>query len=68
MLDPNTIGILLIAVAVGAIVMRVVAFRSPQRRGSAVVATLVLFAVLVLVVGLFAWSVVGAYVGGLPLD
>jgi uncharacterized membrane protein len=68
MLDPNTLGIVLIAVAIGAIVLRVIAFRSPQRRGSAVVATLVLFAVLVLVLGLFAWSVVGAYVGGLPHD
>ena len=63
--DPNTLGIVLIAIAVGAIVLRVVAFRSPNRRGSAAIATLVLFAILALVLGLFAWSVVGSYVGGL---
>ena len=66
MLDPNTLGIILIAVAAGAIVLRVVAFRSPNRRGSAVVATLVVFAILALVLGLFAWSVVRGYIGGLP--
>lgn len=65
-LDPNTLGIILISVAVGAIVLRVVVFRSPNRRGSAVVATLVVFAILALVLGLFAWSVVGAYLGGIP--
>jgi uncharacterized membrane protein len=64
MLDPGTLRILLIAIAVGAIVLRVVAFRSPARRGSAVIATLALFAVLALVLGLFVWSMVGAYVGG----
>jgi hypothetical protein len=64
--DPNTLGIVLIAIAVGAIVLRLVAFRSPNRRGSAVIATLVLFAILALVLGLFAWSVVGGYISGLP--
>jgi len=64
--DPNTLGIILIAIAVGAIVLRLVAFRSPNRRGSAAIATLVLFAILALVLGLFAWSVVGGYIGGLP--
>lgn len=68
MLDPTTLRILLIAVAVGAIVLRVVAFRSRGRRGSAVIATIVLFAILALVLGLFAWSVVAAYIGGLPHD
>jgi uncharacterized membrane protein len=62
--DPNTLRILLIAVAVGAIFLRVVAFRSPARRGSALIATVALFAVLALVLGLFVWSMVGAYVGG----
>jgi uncharacterized membrane protein len=66
MLDPNTLGIILIAVAVGAIVLRVIAFRSPNRRGAAIVATLVVFAILALVLGLFAWSVVGGYISGLP--
>jgi uncharacterized membrane protein len=66
MLDPNTFGIILIAVAVGAVVLRVVAFRSPERRGSAAIATLVVFAILALVLGLFAWAVAGVYVGGLP--
>ena len=64
--DPNTLGIILIAVAVGAIVLRVVAFRSPNRRGSAAVATLVLFAILAVVLGLFAWSMVRGYIGGIP--
>jgi uncharacterized membrane protein len=63
MLDPGTLRILLIAIAVGAIVLRVVAFRSPTRGGSAVIATIALFAVLVLVLGLFVWSMVGAYIG-----
>ncbi len=63
MLDPSTLRILLIAIAVGAIVLRVVAFRSPARRGSAVIATIALFAVLALVLGLFVWSMVGAYIG-----
>jgi uncharacterized membrane protein len=65
LLDPNTLRILLIVVAVGAIVLRVVAFRSPKRRGSAVIATLALFAILTVVLGLFVWSMVGAYIGGL---
>ena len=66
MLDPSTLRILLIAIAVGAIVLRVVAFRSPARRGgSAVIATVALFAVLALVLGLFVWSMVGAYIGAL---
>jgi hypothetical protein len=63
MLDPSTLWILLIAIAVGAIVLRVVAFRGPARRGSAVIATTALFAVLALVLGLFVWSMVGAYLG-----
>ena len=63
MLDPSALRILLIAIAVGAIVLRVVAFRSPARRGSAVIATIALFAVLALVLGLFVWSMVGAYIG-----
>jgi uncharacterized membrane protein len=63
MLDPGTLRILLIAIAVGAIVLRVVAFRSPVRGGSAVIATIALFAVLALVLGLFVWSMVGAYIG-----
>ena len=63
MLDPGTLRILLIAIAVGAIVLRVVAFRSPARGGSAVIATVALFAVLALVLGLFVWSMVGAYIG-----
>ena len=63
--DPTILGIILIAVAVGAIVLRVVAFRSPQRRASSAVATLVLFAILALVLGLFAWAVVGSYIGAL---
>jgi uncharacterized membrane protein len=66
--DPTAFRILLIAVAIGAIVLRVLAFRSPARRGSATVATLVLFAVLALSLGLFAWSVVGTYVDRLPHD
>ncbi len=66
MLDPNTFGIILIAVAVGAFVLRVVAFRSPNRRGSAAIATLVLLAILALVLGLFTWAMVGGYIGGLP--
>jgi len=65
MLDPGTLRILLIAIAVGAIVLRVVAFRSPARRGSSVIATVALFAVLALVLGLFVWSMVGAYIGAL---
>jgi hypothetical protein len=65
MLDPGTLRILLIAIAVGAIVLRVVAFRSPTRRGSSVIATIALFAVLALVLGLFVWSMVGAYIGAL---
>jgi hypothetical protein len=63
MLDPSALRILLIAVAFGAIVLRVVAFRSSTRRGSALIATIVLFAVLALVLGLFVWSMVGAYLG-----
>jgi len=63
MLDPDAFRIVLIAVAVGAIVLRIVAFRSPQRRGSAAIATIALFAILALVVGLFVWSMVGAYIG-----
>jgi hypothetical protein len=63
MLDPGTLRILLIAIAVGAIVLRVVAFRSSTRRGSAVIATVALFGVLALVLGLFVWSMVGAYIG-----
>jgi hypothetical protein len=64
--DPNTLGIILIAVAVGATALRVIAFRSPKRRGSAAVATLVLFAILAVVLGLFAWSMVRGYIGGIP--
>ena len=64
--DPNTLGIILIAVALGAIVLRVVAFRSPNRRGSALVVTLVVFAILALVLGLFTWAMVRGYLGGLP--
>jgi hypothetical protein len=63
MLDPGTLRILLIAIALGAIVLRVVAFRSSARGGSAVIATIALFAVLALVLGLFVWSMVGAYIG-----
>ena len=48
---PGTLRSILIAIAVGAIVLRVVAFRGPARRGSATVATLVLFAILALVPG-----------------
>ena len=66
MLNPNTLGIILIAVAVGAILLRVVAFRSPNRRGSAAVATLVVFAILALVLGLFTWTVVRGYISGIP--
>lgn len=66
MLDPNTFGIVLIAVAVGATVLRLIAFRSPNRRGSAAIATLVLFAILALVLGLFAWAMVAGYIGGIP--
>ena len=58
MLDPGTLRILLIAIAVGAIVLRVVAFRSPARGASAVIATVALFAVLALVLGLFVWAAV----------
>lgn len=65
MLDPSTVRILLVAIAVGAIVLRVVAFRGPARAGSAVIATVALFAVLALVLGLFVWSMVGAYIGAL---
>ena len=61
--DPTAFRILLIAVAVGAIVLRVLAFRSQARRGSTFVATIALFAVLILVLGLFVWSMVGAYIG-----
>ena len=63
--DASTLRIVLIAIAVGAIVLRVVAFRSPARSGSAVIATVALFAVLALVLGLFVWSMVGAYIGAL---
>jgi uncharacterized membrane protein len=63
MLDSATLRILLIAIAVGAIVLRAVAFRSPARSGSALIATVALFAVLALVLGLFVWSMVGAYIG-----
>ena len=61
--DPTAFRVLLIAVAVGAIVLRVLAFRNAARRGSTLVATIALFAVLVLVLGLFVWSMVGAYIG-----
>lgn len=61
--DPSILRIVLIAVAVGAIVLRVVAFRSPARGGSAVIATIALFVVLAVVLGLFVWSMVGAYIG-----
>jgi hypothetical protein len=61
--DPSILRIVLVAVAVGAIVLRVVAFRSPARGGSAVIATIALFAVLAVVLGLFVWSMVGAYIG-----
>jgi hypothetical protein len=61
--DPSTLRMLLIAIAVGAIVLRVVAFRSSARRGSAVIATIALFAVLAFVLGLLMWSMVGAYIG-----
>ncbi len=64
--DPNALGIILIAVAVSATALRVIAYRSPNRRGSAAAATLVLFAILAVVLGLFAWSMVGGYIGGLP--
>lgn len=66
MFDANTIGIIFIGVAVGAIVLRLVAIRQPEHRTAVNVATLAMFAILVLVIGLLAWSVVGAYVGGLP--
>ena len=66
--DPTVLRSILIAIAIAAIVLRVVAFRGPGRRGSATVATLVLFAILALSLGLFAWSVVGAYVDRLPHD
>jgi hypothetical protein len=61
--DPSALRILLIAIAIGAIVLRVVAFRSPTRPGSAVIATIALFGVLAVVLGLFVWSMVGAYIG-----
>lgn len=61
--DPSILRIVLIAVAVGAIVLRVVAFRSPARGSSAVIATIALFVVLAVVLGLFVWSMVGAYIG-----
>jgi hypothetical protein len=66
MLSANAIGIIFIAVAVGAFVLRLVAIRRPQHRTAVNVATLVMFTLLALVIGLLAWSVVGAYVGGLP--
>jgi hypothetical protein len=64
--DANTLGIILIAVAVAAFALRVVAIRRPELRTWATVASIIVFAILALVLGLFAWSVVGAYVGGIP--
>ena len=64
--DPNTIGIALITMAVGTFVLRLVAARRPALRPWATLATLVMLVVLVLVIGLLAWSVVGSYADRLP--
>jgi hypothetical protein len=64
--EPTIVGIALIAMAVGAFVLRLVAARQPALRPWATLATLVMLAVLVLVIGLLAWSVVGSYADRLP--
>lgn len=66
MVNANLIGIIFIAVAVGTFALRLVAIRRPEHRVAINVATLAIFAILALVLGFFAWSVVGAYVGALP--
>jgi hypothetical protein len=64
--DPNTLGVILIAVAAGALILRLLAARSSRLRPWAMIGTLAILGVLVLVIGLVAWSVVRAYVGALP--
>ena len=66
MIDANTFGVVLIAAAVGAFVLRLVAVRKPELRAWANIAALVLLAILVGLIALLLSSVVGAYVGGLP--
>ena len=66
MVDANLIGIIFIAVAVGTFMLRLVAIRRPEHRVAVNVATLGMFAILALVLGFFAWSVVGTYLGALP--
>ena len=65
--DPRLIQILLIGVAVGVLILRVLAFRGPKRRGAGPGGAVVIYiAILALVVGVLAWSVVNAYIGAFP--
>jgi hypothetical protein len=64
--DPNALGIILVAVAIGAVVLRLLAVRTPGLRLLANVATLAIAAVLVGLIGLFASSVAGGFISGLP--
>jgi hypothetical protein len=64
--DPNLLRVVLILVVVGAISLRVLAARRPTARTGARLGSLGLVAILVVIIGLLAWSVVGAYVGRLP--
>ena len=65
MKDPRVLAVVLIAVAVGTVVLRIVAARRPELRGWVTLATLVAFMILIAVIGLFAWSIFGAYAGRL---
>ena len=67
MLDPRLIQIVLIAVAVSVLILRLVAFRGPKRRNAGPGGAVVIYiAILALVVGVLAWTVVNAYIGAFP--
>ena len=64
--DANTFGMILVGVAVGAFVFRVVAARSSSLRPWANIGTIVIAVIMLSLIGLFASTMVGGYIGGLP--
>jgi hypothetical protein len=64
--DPNTLGIILVVVAIGVVVLRLVAVRNPGLRLLANIATLMIAAIVVGLIGLFASSVASGLISGLP--
>jgi hypothetical protein len=63
--DPTLLGIALIGIAAAAVVLRILVARRPELRAVAMLATVAIFAILALLVGLVAISIFRGYVGGI---